>query len=248
MNLKNYEMAATNDVEMSFSEHVEEFRQRLFFSLAMFILISLGCFYFLNDVVEIVKTPAVGVKFFQFAPGEYFFTSIKLVFYFGLILSSPIFIYQVILFLIPGMTYQEQKILIPVLMVSYVLFGLGLLFSYKILIPSALKFFLQYGANVVDPLWSFEQYFEFFSFLAFACGVGFQIPIVQLILCLTNIIKPSTLIKSWRYVILGSTIIAAILTPTVDPLTQLFLSLAFLGLYFAGYLLSVLIKSNLMQS
>jgi sec-independent protein translocase protein TatC len=232
----------SNDVEMSFSEHVEEFRQRLFFSLVMFLIISIGCFYFLNVVVEIVRTPAVGVKFFQFAPGEYFFTSIKLVFYCGLILSSPIFIYQILLFLVPGMTYKEQKVLIPILITSYVLFGLGLLFSYKILIPSALKFFLEYGANVVDPLWSFEQYFEFFSFLAFTCGLGFQIPIVQLVLCITNIVKPQQLLSYWRYVILGSTILAAILTPTVDPLTQLFLSVAFLGLYFTGYLLSLLIK------
>lgn len=234
----------SNDVEMSFSEHVEEFRQRLFFSLVMFLIISLGCFYFLNSVVEIVKTPAVGVKFFQFAPGEYFFTSIKLVFYCGLLLSSPIFIYQAVLFLVPGMTYQEQKTLIPILLTSYTLFGLGLVFSYKILIPSALKFFLQYGANVVDPLWSFEQYFEFFSFLAFTCGLGFQIPIVQLILCLTNIVTPQKLISSWRYVVLGSTILAAVLTPTVDPLTQLFLSVAFLGLYFAGYLLSLVLKGG----
>ena len=71
MGSEKYEQLS-NDVEMSFSEHVEEFRQRLFFSLVMFLIISGGCFYFLNVVVEIVKTPAVGVKFFQFAPGEYF--------------------------------------------------------------------------------------------------------------------------------------------------------------------------------
>lgn len=232
-----------NDIQMSFSEHVDEFRQRIFFSLVMFSIICVGCFYSLNFVVEIIKSPAIGVKFFQFAPGEYFFTSLKLVFYSSLILSSPIFIYQMVLFLIPGMTYGEQKILIPILIVSYVLFGLGVIFSYKILIPSALKFFLQYGANVVDPLWSFEQYFEFFSFMAFTCGLGFQIPIIQLVLCITNIVKPKALLSSWRYIVLGSTILAAVLTPTVDPLTQLFLAVAFLGLYFAGYLLSLLIKS-----
>jgi sec-independent protein translocase protein TatC len=243
MSSESYEKLS-NDVEMSFSEHVEEFRQRLFFSLVMFLIISGGCFYFLNFIVEIIKSPAVGVKFFQFAPGEYFFTSIKLVFYSGLILSSPIFIYQILLFLVPGMTYQEQKILIPILIISYILFGLGLIFAYKVLIPSALKFFLEYGANVVDPLWSFEQYFEFFSFIAFTCGLGFQIPVIQVVLCITNIVKPSALLSSWRYVILGSTILAAVLTPTVDPLTQLFLSIAFLVLYFTGYLLSVVIKGQ----
>jgi sec-independent protein translocase protein TatC len=236
----------SNDIEMSFSEHVEEFRQRLFFSLIIFSTITVGCFYFLDSIVEIVKSPAVGIKFFQFAPGEYFFTSIKLVIYSGLVLSSPIFIYQILLFLLPGMTYQEQKIIVPLLVNSYLLFIIGILFSYKILIPSALSFFLQYGANVVDPLWSFEQYFEFFSFLSFTCGLGFQIPIVQLVLCITKVVKPEGLIKAWRYVILASTILAAVLTPTVDPLTQLFLSTAFLLLYFAGYFLtkSILGKEN----
>lgn len=241
MSTKEYK-EVPNDIQMSFSEHVDEFRQRIFFSLVMFFVICIGCFYSLNTVVEIIKSPAVGVKFFQFAPGEYFFTSLKLVFYSSLILSSPIFIYQMVLFLIPGMTYGEQKVLIPILITSYILFSLGLVFSYKILIPSALKFFLQYGANVVDPLWSFEQYFEFFSFMALTCGLGFQIPIIQLVLCITNIVKPKSLLSAWRYVVLGSTILAAVLTPTVDPLTQLFLSVAFLGLYFTGYLLSLLIK------
>lgn len=238
---ENYSKVS-NDIEMSFSEHVEEFRQRIFFSLVVFLLIFGGCFYFVNTVVEIIKSPAVGVRFFQFSPGEYFFTSIKLVFYSSLILSSPVFIHQIVLFLVPGMTYRERKVLIPILIASYILFALGLIFSYKILIPSALKFFLQYGANVVDPLWSFEQYFEFFSFLAFTCGLGFQIPIVQLVLCITNVVKPKALLASWRYVILGSTILAAIVTPSVDPVTQLFLSIAFLGLYFTGYLLSLMIK------
>lgn len=241
MSSKKYK-EVPNDIQMSFSEHVDEFRQRIFFSLVMFFIICVGCFYSLDTVVQIIKTPAVGVKFFQFAPGEYFFTSLKLVFYSSLILASPIFIYQMLLFLIPGMTYEEQKTLIPILITSYILFGLGVVFSYEILIPSALKFFLQYGANVVDPLWSFEQYFEFFTFMAFTCGLGFQIPIIQLVLCITNIIKPENLLSSWRYVILGSTILAAVLTPTVDPLTQLFLSIAFLALYFTGYLLSLLIK------
>ena len=108
----------SNDIEMSFSEHVEEFRQRLFFSLIIFSTITVGCFYFLDSIVEIVKSPAVGIKFFQFAPGEYFFTSIKLVIYSGSVLSSPIFIYQILLFLLPGMTYQEQKIIVPLLSIS----------------------------------------------------------------------------------------------------------------------------------
>nr|YP_007476248.1 Sec-independent protein translocase component TatC [Diacronema lutheri]YP_009863769.1 Sec-independent protein translocase component tatC [Pavlova sp. NIVA-4/92]AGE93747.1 Sec-independent protein translocase component TatC [Diacronema lutheri]QKE31100.1 Sec-independent protein translocase component tatC [Pavlova sp. NIVA-4/92] len=243
MNLssKSYKKVSS-DIEMTFSEHVEEFRQRVFFSVVVFLVVFGVCFCFVNTVVEIIKSPAVGVRFFQFSPGEYFFTSIKLVFYSSLILSSPIFIHQIVLFLIPGMTYKEQKVLIPILIASCLLFGLGLVFSYKILIPSALKFFLQYGADVVDPLWSFEQYFEFFSFLAFTCGLGFQIPIVQLLLCITNVVKPKTLLSSWRYVILGSTILAAIVTPSVDPVTQLFLSLAFLSLYFTGYLLSLMIK------
>lgn len=111
---------------------------------------------------------------------------------------------------------------------------LGLLFSYFILIPAALTFFINYSSDVIEPLWSFDQYFNFILVLFFSTGIVFQIPIIQIILSFSKIISGNKMLKLWKYVFLISTILGAILTPSVDPLTQLLLSGAVFLLYLLG--------------
>ena len=126
---------------------------------------------------------------------------------------------------------------------SLCLFGLGLVFSYYALIPAALNFFLSYSDEVIEPFWSFDQYFEFVLVLFYSTGLAFQIPIIQILLGLLNIVSAKQMLSAWRYVILVSTIIGAILTPSTDPLTQLLLSLAILLLYLSGVGILFLIKN-----
>lgn len=101
----------------------------------------------------------------QLAPGEYFFTSFKITLYAGLLVSSPVIIYQIIQFAAPGLTPKEKKVIIPIIVGGLVLFFLGIIFGYYILIPAALQFFINYGAEVIEPLWSFEQYCDFILLL-----------------------------------------------------------------------------------
>ena len=122
------------------------------------------------------------------------------------------------------------------------MFGLGLVFSYYILIPAALNFFLNYSNEVIEPLWSFDQYFDFILILFYSTGLAFQIPIIQILLGLLNIVSVEQMLGSWRYIILISTIIGAVLTPSTDPLTQLLLSSAILLLYLFGVGILLLIK------
>ena len=147
------------------------------------------------------------------------------------------------MFLLPGLTDKEKKIILPLLIGSLVLFGLGLVFSYYALIPAALNFFLNYSDQVIEPFWSFNQYFEFILVLFYSTGLAFQIPIVQILLGLLNIVSAEQMLGAWRYIILVSTIIGAILTPSTDPLTQLLLALAILLLYFSGAGILFLIKN-----
>jgi len=146
------------------------------------------------------------------------------------------------LFLLPGLTEKEKKIILPLLIGSLILFGLGLMFSYYALIPAALNFFLNYSDQVIEPFWSFNQYFEFILVLFYSTGLAFQIPIVQILLGLLNIVSAEQMLSVWRYIILVSTIIGAVLTPSTDPLTQLLLALAILLLYFSGAGILFLIK------
>nr|QUS63674.1 hypothetical chloroplast RF43 [Haslea silbo]QUS63878.1 hypothetical chloroplast RF43 [Haslea silbo] len=239
----NFITDTTVILELPFAEHIEELRQRLFLLFWVIIILTCTAFIEVKDLVKILELPIQNVKFFQISPGEYFISTIKISFYTGLLFSSPFVIGQLILFLLPGLTKKETKIILPLLLSSLVLFGLGLIFSYYVLIPAALNFFLNYSEEVIEPLWSFDQYFEFILVLFYSTGLAFQIPILQILVGLLNIVSTKQMLGAWRYIVLMSTILGAILTPSTDPLTQLLLSLAILLLYFSGLGILFLIKN-----
>ncbi len=222
------------EVEMSIFDHLEELRRRIFYALIAVAISVVGCFFTVKPIVQLLEVPAQGVKFLQLAPGEYFFVSIKVAGYSGLLLSSPFVLYQIIQFVLPGLTRRERRLLGPVVLGSSVLFGAGIVFAYLLLIPAALKFFISYGADVVEQLWSIDKYFEFVLLMLFSIGLAFQIPIIQLLLGALGIVSSEKMFSGWRYVIVGSVVLGAILTPSTDPLTQCLLAGAVLGLYYSG--------------
>jgi sec-independent protein translocase protein TatC len=230
-------------LELPFSEHIEELRQRIFLLFWLILMLTCVAFLEVKILVKILEYPVSNVKFFQISPGEYFISTIKISFYTGLLFASPFVISQIILFLLPGLTKKETKIILPLLLSSLVLFGLGLAFSYYTLVPAALNFFLNYSEEVLEPFWSFDQYFEFILVLFYSTGLAFQIPIIQILIGLLNIVSAQQMLGAWRYIILVSTILGAILTPSTDPLTQLLLSIAILLLYLSGIGILFLIKN-----
>jgi sec-independent protein translocase protein TatC len=223
-----------DDVEMSLFDHLEELRQRIFYSLIAIAVFVIGCFAFVKPIVQFLEVPAKGVKFLQLAPGEYFFVSIKVAGYTGLVLSAPFILYQIVAFVLPGLTRREKRFLAPVVLGSSVLFLGGLAFSYALLIPAALNFFISYGAEVVEQAWSIDRYFEFVLLLMFSTGLAFQIPVLQALLGFLGIVSSEKMLSGWKYVLLGAAILGAVITPSTDPLTQSLLGGAVLGLYFGG--------------
>jgi len=235
-------MSTIVDDEMALSEHIEEFSQRLIFCLISLFLFTILCFADVKEIVRLFQAPAIGVKFLQFAPGEYFFASVKISFFCGILISSPLILYQILLYLIPGLTKNERDIVLPVSLGSGVLFLIGLVFSYFFLVPAALRFFIAYGAEVVEPFWSFDQYFDFVAVLLFATGLAFQVPAIQVVLGLLGIVTGEKMLSAWKYVIVICTIVAAVITPSTDPVTQLLLSSALLSLYLGGSGVVILLK------
>ena len=223
-----------DEVEMSLFDHLEELRQRIFYALIAVVVGVIGCFFAIKPIVQLLEVPAQGVKFLQLAPGEYFFVSIKVAGYSGLVLASPFVLYQIIQFVLPGLTRRERRLIGPVVLGSTFLFAAGLVFAYLLLIPAALNFFINYGEGVVEQLWSIDRYFEFVLLLLFSTGLAFQIPIIQVLLGLLGIVSSAQMLSGWRYVILAAVVLGAVLTPSTDPLTQSLLAGAVLGLYFGG--------------
>jgi sec-independent protein translocase protein TatC len=230
------------DDEMALSEHIEEFSERLVFCLIFLLFATILCFVDIKEIVRIFQAPAIGVKFLQFAPGEYFFASVKIAVFCGILISSPLILYQLLLYLIPGLTKNERDVILPVSFGSGILFIVGLAFSYFFLVPAALRFFIAYGSEVVEPFWSFDQYFDFIAVLLFATGIAFQVPAVQVVLGLLGIVTGEKMLSVWKYVIVICTIVAAIITPSTDPVTQILLSVALLSLYLGGSGFVILLK------
>ncbi|MGB5595660.1 MAG: twin-arginine translocase subunit TatC [Crocosphaera sp.] len=223
-----------DEVEMSLFDHLEEMRMRIFYALIAVVMGMIGCFIIVKPLVKWLEIPAQGVKFLQLAPGEFFFVSIKVAGYSGLLIASPFILYQIIQFVLPGLTRGERRLLAPVVFGSSILFFAGIGFSYWALIPAALNFFINYGADVVEQAWSIDRYFEFVLLLMFSTGIAFQIPVIQLILGQLGIVSSKEMLKGWRIIVLGAVILGAIFTPSTDPLTQSLLAGAVLGLYFGG--------------
>jgi sec-independent protein translocase protein TatC len=222
------------ELEMSFFDHLEELRQRIFYSILAVAIGAMGCFVYAKQIVQVLEIPAVGIKFLQLAPGEYFFVSVKVAGYCGLLVASPVILYQIIRFVIPGLTLRERQLVLPVVIGSSVLFVGGIAFAYYALIPAALNFLIDYGENVVEQAWSIDRYFEFVLVLLFATGLLFELPVVQILLSLLGILSSQVMLAGWKSVVVGSMVVGAIVTPSTDPLTQSLLAGAVLALYFGG--------------
>lgn len=223
-----------NDVEMSIWDHFAELRLRIFYSIIAVAAGFVGCFAFVNQIVRLLERPAQNAHFLQLSPGEYFFVSVQVAGYSGLLIASPIILYQIVRFILPGLTLGEQKLLAPIVFGSTFLFAGGLFFAYQVLIPATLRFFESYGSGVVEQMWSIDRYFQFVLALLFLTGLIFQVPVIQYLLGRLGLVSAKQMLYHWRSVILGAAIAAAIITPSTDPLTQILLGLPITLLYFGG--------------
>lgn len=102
------------------------------------------------------------------------------------------------------------------------------------LVPAALQFFINYGSEVVEPFWSFDQYFDFIAVLIFTTGLAFQVPVVQIILGFLGIVSGKKMLSAWKYIVVIATALAAVITPSTDPVTQILMASALLALYVGG--------------
>ncbi|XP_020592034.1 sec-independent protein translocase protein TATC, chloroplastic isoform X2 [Phalaenopsis equestris] len=225
-----------DDKEMSIFDHLEELRDRIFVSVLAVGGAIIACFAFSKDLIKLLEAPvaAQGVRFLQLSPGEFFFTTLKVSGYCGLLLGSPVILYEIIAFVLPGLTKDERRFLGPIVLGSSVLFYAGIIFSYAVLAPAALNFFVNYAEGAVESLWSIDQYFEFVLILLFSTGLSFQVPVIQLLLGQLGLVSGDQMLSIWRYVVVGAVVAAAVLTPSTDPLTQVLLAGPLMCLYLGG--------------
>ena len=149
-------------------------------------------------------------------------------------------LYELLAFVLPGLTRRERALVAPAVAGSAVLFAAGLAFAWWALVPAALKFLVSYGADVVEPSWSIERYLDFVLLLMVATALAFQLPVLQLILGALGLINARTMLAGWRWVVVIAAIASAVLTPSTDPVTMLLLAGAISALFLVGVALVAL--------
>ena len=243
MNDINKKINVNENASMSFSDHLEELRSRILNSIYSILISIFLSFLVIKPLIRFLEIPAKDIRLAQLAPGEFLFVAIKVAGYSGLIVSLPYILYQLVLFISPGLTTKEKSLLLPAFIGSGFLFFTGLIFSWWILVPAAISFFIKFGAEIVEPLWSIERYFDFILLLMTSTALAFQLPVLQFLLGSLGIISTEKMISNWRIVVISSAILSAIITPSTDPLTMSLLSLSIIFLYFIGAGLTFLSES-----
>ena len=227
---------------MPFVDHLEELRQRILKVLIAIISAAFISLIFVKPLVRILEAPAGSIRFLQLAPGEFLFVSIKVAGYSGLAISIPYLIFQILKFVLPGLTKRERSLIAPIVSGSAILFFAGIFFAWWALLPAALQFLISYGSDVVEPIWSIEKYLDFVLLLLVSTGIAFQLPVLQLILGVLGIINWKQMLSAWRWVLMAATISGAVLTPSTDPITMLLLATSITVLFFSGILIVALIE------
>jgi sec-independent protein translocase protein TatC len=219
---------------MSLVDHLEELRWRILRSLIAVVVGAGLCLVVVRPLVRLLEQPAQGIRFLQLAPGEFLFVSLKVAGYAGLTLALPWVLFEVLGFVLPGLTRRERRLVAPAVAGSSLLFLAGLVFAWWALLPAALRFLVSYGADVVEPIWSIERYLDFVLLLMVATALAFQLPVLQLLLGALGLIDAPTMLRAWRWVVLASALAGAVLTPSTDPVTMLLLAGAITALYLVG--------------
>ena len=217
------------DRDMSLAEHLTELRSCLIKAGAALIAGTAVSFYYLEYIIKTLTAP-VG-QLYYLRPAEAFMVYLKIALLAGLILASPMVLYQLYSFVRPALTLREKHYALCTIPIIIVLFLGGMLFSYYLVFPRAVEFFLGFGAERVSPLISMESYLDFMLMLVVPFGFVFNIPVVLMLLVYLKLVSVQTLNKYQKHVILAAFILAALITPTPDIFTQSLLALPMVVLY-----------------
>ena len=230
--------------EQTLLQHLSELRRRVFICLVAVLAGSAVSFVFFEEIVEILVEPArdlglgTGGELIYTEVTELLTTAIKVSFVSGLILASPIIVSQGVMFVAPGLTRQEKRYLFGFMPIVILAFAGGVAFAYYILTPPALHFLLTFGGDIATPLIRISNIINLMIRLLFWMGLAFETPLVMFLLASLGIASASSLGRFRRYWVVVAFILAAMITPTVDPVNQALVAGPLLVLYELGILLA----------
>jgi len=223
------------DDKIPFTAHLEELRKRL---IVCFIAVGVGfalSYGFKEKLFQILTQPLItvmkeGETLIYTGLPEAFFTFLKVSFLAGLMIASPVIIYQFWMFVAPGLYDREKRLLVPIVILSSFFFVGGALFGYFVVFPYGFDFFLGFATETIRPMPSMKEYLSFSAKLLLAFGLAFELPLVITFLAKLGLVTVPFLKKNRKYALLLFFVGAAILTPP-DVVTQVMMAMPLMLLY-----------------
>ena len=235
----------TERKEMTFIDHLKELRQRLVYSLIALGLCFAVLFFFANDLYSFISEPLrlllpPGATMIATDVTSPFFAPFRLALFFSLVLSMPVILTQLWLFIAPGLYNNEKQFAIPMFSFSIFLFYAGMAFAYFIVFPLIFSFFLGVAPQGVMPMTDISSFLSFVLKVLIAFGLAFQVPIATLLLLQTGLVEKATLIRQRPFIFVGCFVFGMLITPP-DVFSQVFIALPMwilfeLGLFLHRYM------------
>lgn len=226
---------------MSLIGHLEELRRRLITMIAAIVIGSIACYFYAAEITALITVPAG--KLYYMNPAEAFFTYLKVSFFAGFLLALPIVMYQLWAFIVPAMTNNERTAGIFLVPASIVLFFVGLLFSYYLVLPAGIRFFMGFATDNLQPMFSIGQYLSFVISFLLPFGFIFELPLFILVMAKMGIISSPFLLAKRKLVLVMSFVVGAVISPTPDVFSQTMIAVPMILLYE----ISILIVKHILQ-
>ena len=251
MSADTEETTRAGDGTMSLTEHLAELRSRIIRAALAVIIGMVVVIAFYDPILDVLLRPYENLceqqgpefcdpQLYFFGPTEGFAARLRFGMYGGIILALPVILWQIWRFVVPALHAKEKRYAIPFVVSSVVLFVAGGVLAYFTL-ERALEFLIRWAGEDVNQLFAVQKYISLVGLMIFAFGIGFLLPVLLVFLQLVNVVTPRTLLKGWRYAIVGIFALAAVITPSGDPITLNMLALPMLTLYFVAVLIGHLI-------
>jgi sec-independent protein translocase protein TatC len=221
---------------MSLMEHLDELRRRIIHSAAYLFVGFVVAYFFHERLYGLVQEPLdrLHIKLNYTHPMDALNLYLQVSLIGGAILASPFILYQVWLFIAPGLYQKERRFVVPFMAATVGLFLLGAGFGYFYVLPGALKILIVNFGSKFNPIITIEEYTGFFLSIILGLGISFEMPILIFFLAMFGIVSPQFLWKNIRYAILAVFLVAAIITPSPDPWTMCIYAIPMLCLYMIG--------------
>jgi sec-independent protein translocase protein TatC len=235
-------MAAENslppieETEMSIWDHIGELRMRLIWGMGALVVTTGASLVFLAEFfLRFLAQPIGGLdKLVQIEVTESVGVYMRVSLLAGFIMALPVIVYEILAFIVPGLYDNEKRWVLSAIPIATLLFLLGVGFSYFVMLPAALPFllgFLNFNGEGVKALPRISTYIDFVTNLMFWIGISFETPLVVFILAKFHIVTPGFMLRQWRYAVIIIAVMAAIITPTVDPVNMGLLMAPLVAIY-----------------